>query len=73
MRLHNKSKSKDYTDIGDVNEAGTWSESGLSYRGRPHGRVIHGVKLVMRSQPTCLPVGRGQSTGSRVGLGRAEL
>ena len=39
MRLHNKSKSKDYTGIGDVNEAGTWSESGLSYRGRPHGRV----------------------------------
>lgn len=23
----------------DVNEAGTWSESELSYRGRPHGRV----------------------------------
>ncbi|WP_057937609.1 hypothetical protein [Algoriphagus resistens] len=22
-----------------VNEAGTWSESGLSYHGRPHGRV----------------------------------
>ena len=39
MRLYNKSKSKDYTGIGDVNEAGTWSESGLSYHGRPHGRV----------------------------------
>lgn len=23
----------------DVNEAGTWNESGLSYRGRSHGRV----------------------------------
>ena len=23
----------------DVNEAGTWSESGLPYHGRPHGRV----------------------------------
>ncbi|MDO8968427.1 hypothetical protein [Algoriphagus sp.] len=22
-----------------VNEAGTWSEGGLSYHGRPHGRV----------------------------------
>ncbi len=35
----------------NVNEAGIWSESGLSYRGRPHGRAYkHGVKLIMRSQ-----------------------
>ena len=39
IRLQNKSKSKDYTDVGYVNVAGTWSESGLPYHGRSHGRV----------------------------------
>ena len=34
-----KTKSKSYTDHRSVNDAGTWNEGYMSYRGRSHRRA----------------------------------
>jgi len=39
MSLQNKTKSKSYTENRSVNDAGTWNEGHLSYRGRSHRRA----------------------------------
>lgn len=39
MSLHNKTKSNQLHGHEDVNMAGTWDKSYVSYCGRPHGRV----------------------------------
>ncbi|XCH78707.1 MAG: hypothetical protein WHF31_14465 [Candidatus Dehalobacter alkaniphilus] len=39
MSLPNKTKSNKLHGHEDVNMAGIWDESCVSYRGRPHGQV----------------------------------
>ena len=45
MSLLNKTKSKNYTDTADVNDAGAWKESYVSYPERAHGRIEMHFKI----------------------------
>jgi len=57
MRLLNKSKSNNYTEVNNVNVADRWRERLRSYPGRSHGhgktntRTVVETRFIVRSQP----------------------